>query len=163
MRPFCRELRNTAAAPTLALPNHLGDQVSLKRYRGKAGLVTFLYTHCVEVCPLIVASLKVVLERLGPQAHKVQVIAVTVDPRGDTRTTVAAFLKLHHMTGRMKYLIGSAGLLVWHVPAVRDPASRKLVTHSAVTGVSATGKLWRGASLPPAGTGSPRGTTWRYS
>lgn len=51
------------------------------------------------------------------------------------------------MTSRMKYLIGSARQLApvwkaWHVAAVRDPTSRELVAHSAVTyGVSATGKL----------------------
>jgi protein SCO1 len=88
-----------------------------------------------------------VLQRLGPEARKVQIVAVSVDPRGDTRKTIASFLKLHHMTGRMKYLIGTATQLTpvwraWRVAAVRDPASRKLVTHSSVTyGVSATGKL----------------------
>ena len=102
-------------APVLALRNYLGDPVNLARYRGKAVLVSFLYTHCIDVCPLVTANLGVVLQRLGPEASRVQVIAVSVDPRGDTRKTVTAFLRLHHMTGRMKYLIGSASQLapVW--------------------------------------------------
>ena len=37
-----------------------------------------------------------------------QIIAVSVDPRGDTPKAVAAFLARHGMTGRMQYLIGSA-------------------------------------------------------
>ena len=51
------------------------------------------------------------------------------------------------MTGRIRYLVGTASQLqpvwkAWHVAAVRDPTSRTLVTHSSVTyGVSATGKL----------------------
>jgi len=140
-------LTPVASAPPLALRNYLGDPVNLEHYRGKAVLVTFLYTHCVDVCPLIAANLAVALDRLGPAARKVQVIAVSVDPRGDTRTTVTAFLRLHHMSGRMKYLIGPARQLApvwkaWHVAAVRDPTSRTLVTHTSVTyGVSATGKL----------------------
>ena len=134
-------------APALALRNYLGDRVNLESYRGKAVLVTFLYTHCIDVCPLIAANLGVALQRLGPEASKVQVVAVSVDPKGDTRKTVAAFLSLHHMTGRMKYLIGTANQLApvwraWHVAAIRDPTSRKLVTHSSVTyGISASGKL----------------------
>ena len=110
-------------------------------------LVTFLYTHCIDVCPLIAANLAVALDRLGPAARTVRIIAVSVDPRGDNRKTVSAFLRLHQMTGRMKYLVGTASQLApvwkaWHVAALRDPTSRKLVTHSSVTyGVSATGKL----------------------
>ncbi len=140
-------LTPVAPAPPLALRNYLGDPVNLEHYRGKAVLVTFLYTHCVDVCPLITANLSVVLDRLGPAARNVQIIAVSVDPRGDTRRTVAAFLRTHHMSGRMKYLIGRASQLrpvwkEWHVVATRDPTSRKLVTHTSVTyGVSATGKL----------------------
>ena len=135
------------AAPPLKLPNYLGDAVNLARYRGKAVLVTFLYTHCIDVCPLIAANLNTALNDLGSNANRVQVIAVSVDPHGDTRKTVAAFLKLHHMTGRMKYLIGTAGRLApvwhaWHVSSVRDPANPKLVVHSSpIFGVSATGKL----------------------
>jgi protein SCO1/2 len=134
-------------APSLVLRNYLGDRVNLDQYRGKAVIVTFLYTHCIDVCPLIAANLGAALQRLGPQARRVQVIAVSVGPKGDTRRTVAAFLKLHHVTGQMKYLIGPKSQLApiwrtWHVAAVRDPTSRKLVTHSSVTyGVSASGKL----------------------
>jgi protein SCO1/2 len=146
------------AAPGLALRNYLGDQVSLDRYGGKAVLVTFLYTHCIDVCPVIAAKLRVVLQQLGPEVRRVQVIAVSVDPRGDTRKTVAAFLKIHRLTGRIKYLIGSAAQLApvwsaWHVAATRDPTNHKLVTHSSVTyGVSATGKLMTlyGPSFQPA-------------
>jgi protein SCO1/2 len=135
------------SAPPLALRNYLGDPVNLDRYRGKAVLVTFLYTHCVDVCPVIAANLALALDRLGPQARNVQIIAVSVDPRGDDRKTVTAFLKAHHMTGRMKYLIGTAPELrpiwkAWHVAATRDPTRRTLVTHSSVTyGISATGNL----------------------
>jgi protein SCO1/2 len=74
-------------APILALRNYLGDKVNLASYRGKAVLVTFLYTHCVDVCPVITANLRLALERLGPAARDVQIIAVSVDPRGDTRKT----------------------------------------------------------------------------
>ena len=151
-------LTPVASAPPLALRNYLGDPVTLEHYRGKAVLLTFLYTRCVDVCPLITANPSVVLDHLGPAARSVQIVAVSVDPRGDTPRTVAAFLRTHHMSGRMKYLIGSARQLslvwkVWHVAATRDPTSRKLVTHTSVTnGVSAAGKLMTlyGPSFRPA-------------
>ncbi len=94
-------------APPLALNDSLGHPVNIDQYRGKAVLVTFIYTHCPDVCPLIVGNLHTALAQLGSDAGKVQVIAVSVDPRGDTPSTVRAFLRAHRMTGRMEYLIGS--------------------------------------------------------
>ncbi|HEY5054062.1 MAG TPA: SCO family protein, partial [Solirubrobacterales bacterium] len=94
------------AAP-LALRDSLGRSVDLREYRGKAVLVTFIYTHCPDVCPLIVSHLKTAQALLGSKAKGLQIIAVSTDPRGDTPKTVAAFLNAHGMTGRMQYLIGS--------------------------------------------------------
>ena len=88
-------------APPLALDNYLGTPVNLASYRGKAVLVTFLYTHCPDVCPLIASKLHTALDRRCPPRaqRRSQIIAVSVDPRGDTPTTVAQFLAAHQMTG----------------------------------------------------------------
>src|SRR5487761_2182367 len=71
-------------APAIALRNYLGRPVTLAQYRGRAVLVTFLDTHCPDVCPLIASNLRVALNMLGPRAREAQVIAISVDPRGDT-------------------------------------------------------------------------------
>jgi protein SCO1/2 len=134
------------AAP-LALHDSLGRSVNLRRYRGKAVLVTFIYTHCPDVCPLIVSHLRTALALLGPKAKKLQIIAVSTDPRGDTPRTVAAFLKAHGMTGRMEYLIGNRQELghvwkQWNIVAKPDKAGRDLVEHSAlIYGIAADGKI----------------------
>jgi protein SCO1/2 len=134
--------------PALKLNNYLGDPVNLSSYRGKAVLVTFLYTNCPDVCPLITANLHVAQKLMGPaEASKVRIVAVSVDPRGDTRKTVAAFLARHEMTGNMKYLIGSAHELgqvwkAWNVGSERDAQQPQLVNHSGlVYGISASGKV----------------------
>lgn len=134
--------------PALKLNNYLGDPVDLSSYRGKAVLVTFLYTNCPDVCPLITANLHVAQKLMGPaEASKVRIVAVSVDPRGDTRKTVAAFLARHEMTGNMKYLIGSAHELgqvwkAWNVGSERDAQQPQLVNHSGlVYGISASGKV----------------------
>ena len=112
-------------APPIHLDNYLGQPVTLSQYHGKAALVTFLYTNCPDVCPLITSNLRVALNLLGAEAAKVQVIAVSVDPRVDTRKAVAAFLARHGMTGRMLYLIGSVKELArawkaWGVGSEQD-------------------------------------------
>jgi protein SCO1 len=110
-------------------------------------LLTFIYTHCPDVCPLIVSHLHTALTRMGPaQARKVQVVAVSVDPRGDTPRTVRRFLAQHLMTGRMEYLIGSRKELArvwkkWGVGVQGTPDDRE-VDHSAfVYGITAGGTV----------------------
>jgi protein SCO1/2 len=121
--------------------------VDLAGYRGKVVFVTFLYTHCPDVCPLIAANLHNALAQLGARASRVQLIAVSVDPRGDTPAAVAAFLRQHGLLGEMQFLIGSGSQLApvwnaWHVGSERDLGKPQLVNHSSlIYGVSASGKL----------------------
>jgi protein SCO1/2 len=140
-------------APPLELHDSLGHLVNLDEYRGKAVLVTFIYTHCPDVCPLIVSHLKTAQSLLGPKAKDMQIIAVSTDPRGDNPRTVAAFLRSHGMTGRMEYLIGDRAELGrvwkdWNIVAHPAKSGRDLVEHSAlIYGIGADGKI---TSLYPA-------------
>jgi protein SCO1/2 len=134
-------------APPLSLKNYLGQPVNIDSYRGKAVLVTFLYTNCPDICPLITSNLRVALNLMGKaEASKVQVIAVSVDPKGDTSKAVAAFLARHEMTGRMQYLIGSAPELskvweAWGVGSERDAQQPQFINHSGlIYGITASGK-----------------------
>jgi len=135
-------------APPLALRNYKGERVDIAQYKGRAVLVTFLYTRCPDVCPLIASGLGAALSAMGPaRASRVQVLAVSVDPRGDTPAAVAAFLKSHGMTGRMQYLIGSARELArvwkaWGVGSEQDAQQPQFVNHTGIVyGVSASGKI----------------------
>jgi protein SCO1/2 len=136
-------------APPLALRDSLGRQVNLDQYRGKAVLVTFIYDHCPDVCPIIVGNLHTAQAQLGTEANNLQIVAVSVDPKGDTPETVKAFLAEHRMTGRMEYLLGSQPQLerVWRAWSILSKATPKkgnpdLVEHSAlVYGISGSGKL----------------------
>jgi protein SCO1/2 len=134
-------------APPLSLRNYLGQPVNIASYRGKAVLVTFLYTNCPDICPLITSQLRVAQNLMGAKtASKVQIIAVSVDPRGDTRNAVAAFLARHEMTGRMQYLVGSAKELAkvwsaWGVGSERDAEKPQFINHSGlIYGIGGSGK-----------------------
>jgi protein SCO1 len=140
-------LSPVAPAPPLSLHNYLGQPVNIDSYRGKAVLVTFLYTNCPDICPLITSNLRVAQNLMGPAvSSKAQIIAVSVDPRGDTPKAVGAFLARHEMTGRMQYLVGSAPELArvwkaWGVGSERDDQQPQFINHSGlIYGVTATGK-----------------------
>lgn len=134
-------------APAVDLRNYDGQRVTLARYRGKAVFVTFLYANCPDVCPLIASNLRVALNLLGTRAKDAQLIAISVDPRGDTAKAVARFVREHELTGRIQYLIGSASELArtwaaWKVGSQRDAGQPELVSHDAlVYGVSGKGLL----------------------
>ena len=136
-------------APPLRLENAQGRQVDIDQFRGKAVVVTFLYTNCPDVCPLVVGNLRTAQRELGPEVKDLQVIAVSVDPAGDTPAAVARFLKARRMTHRMEYLIGSRPQLEkvwsdWGVVSRSSPTKNDphLVEHSAlIYGVSAGGRI----------------------
>jgi len=135
-------------APPLALENYLGKRVNIADYRGRAVLVTFLYTHCPDICPLIASMLHTALTEMpAGERHEVQIIAVSVDPRGDTRAAVTQFLAAHEMTGEMQYLVGSANALTavwarWGVGSQRDSGNPQLVAHTAlIYGITAHGRI----------------------
>src|SRR3979490_1061004 len=140
-------LSPVSAAPPLALRDYLGRPVNIDSYKGKVLLVTFLYTHCPDVCPLIASNLRVA-QNLMPAAlrSKVQMIAVSVDPRGDTSKAVGSFLAKHQMTGRMLYLVGSARELgpvwqAWGVGSEKDAEKPEFINHSGlIYGITAPGK-----------------------
>jgi protein SCO1/2 len=137
------------SAPPLRLENALGREVDIDQFRGKAVLVTFVYTQCPDVCPLLVGNFRTAQSELGPQAEDLQIIAVSVDPEGDTPVAVARFLNAHLMTDQMEYLIGSRSELekVWSDWGVASRASPRnndpdFVEHSAlVYGISADGRI----------------------
>lgn len=112
-------------------------------------LVTFIYDHCPDICPLIVGNLHTARAELGPKASDLQIIAVSVDPRGDTPKTVKAFLAEHQMTGRMEYLIGSRAQLErtwrdWNIVAKSSPSQGNpdAVEHSAlIYGINGSGRM----------------------
>jgi protein SCO1 len=134
------------AAPALVLRNYTGAPVNLRSFRGKAVLVTFVYTHCPDVCPLIVANLAAAQRQLGTRARRVQIVAVTVDPKNDTAGAVRKFLVERGAASRMDYLIGTRRQLlpVWKAWGVAVTVNKFEDTeaHSAlVYGITPQGKI----------------------
>lgn len=70
-----------------------GQNVSEQTFRGKWVLMYFGYTFCPDACPTALNNISVAMERLGPEAGKLQPVFVTVDPQRDTREVMADYLK----------------------------------------------------------------------
>ena len=137
-------------APALStLRNYNGESFNLASDRGKAVFVTFLYAHCPDVCPLIASNLHNAYAKMTPsQRAKMDIVAVSVDPHGDTVAAVSTFMRQHQLAGEGKYLIGKAHQLgpvwkAWQVGSEKDASNPELVSHSAlIYGVSGSGRLY---------------------
>jgi protein SCO1/2 len=74
------------------LKDAAGKPRTLADYRGKAVVIFFGYTQCPDVCPTTLAELAEVMKRLGPDADRVQVLFVTVDPQRDTPELLSQYV-----------------------------------------------------------------------
>jgi len=115
-----------------------GQSVSASNFRGDTVLVYFGYTHCPDVCPETMARLMQVMTRLGPDAQKVRILFVTVDPARDTpaalHSYIAAFNAPHTLglTGTNSEIESLAQRYrVAYQMEKRDPNGDYEVTHSS--------------------------------
>ena len=55
-------------------------------------MLFFGFTHCPDVCPTTLAELAQAVKKLGPDAERVQVLIVTVDPERDTPEVLGKYV-----------------------------------------------------------------------
>lgn len=78
--------------PEFHLMDASGTPRSLSDFRNKVVVLFFGYTHCPQVCPTTLADLAQTMQKLGPDADKVQVLFVTLDPERDTSKVLGKFV-----------------------------------------------------------------------
>ena len=76
----------------LELTDHNGKARRLEDFRGKAVVVFFGFTRCPDVCPTTLADAAQAMRQLGPDAERVQVLLVSVDPERDTQEALAKYV-----------------------------------------------------------------------
>ena len=91
-------------APDFTLSDQDGDRISMRQFRGRPVVVTFLYTHCEDSCPAQAQIVRGALDDLG---EDVPAIAVAVDPPNDTPESARAFLSEQRVLGRIDFVLGA--------------------------------------------------------
>lgn len=69
-----------------------GRPVTDKTLLGKPTVMFFGFTYCPEVCPTTLAEMSAALKALGPDADRLNVVFVTVDPERDTPEQMKLYL-----------------------------------------------------------------------
>jgi len=78
------DLTGAEYARQLSLPDFDGRPRTLADFKGKVTAIYFGYTQCPDACPTTLAELASVAKALGPDAARLQVVFITVDPSRDT-------------------------------------------------------------------------------
>ncbi len=74
------------------LTDHTGKSRTLADFRGKVVVMFFGYTHCPDVCPTTLSEMRKVMQMLGSDAQRLQVLFVTVDPVRDTPELLSKYV-----------------------------------------------------------------------
>lgn len=90
------ELIDPQFARDFELRDPSGQIRRLADWRGKVVLIFFGYTQCPDVCPTALNRAAAVMERMGTDANRVQVLFVTVDPARDTPELLAEYVPAFH-------------------------------------------------------------------
>src|ERR1700680_2137441 len=120
-------------SPDFTLHDQDGLPVSVSALRGRVLAITFLDSHCKQLCPLEGDQLGQAQRALGSSA-KVSLLVVSVAPATDTPDSERAFAATHHWTGDWHWLSGTPDQLaqVWKAYSIAVQDTPDNVLHSTV-------------------------------
>lgn len=95
--------------PDIPLLNQYGEEVNIKDdvIGGRIAVVSFAYTTCTTVCPVVSAIFSQVQDRLdGLMGEEVELVTITVDPNRDTPARLLAYSKKFDAAEGWSWLTG---------------------------------------------------------
>ena len=133
-------LSDDAPAPDFVLTDQFGDSVRLSEMRGRAVALSFLFTNCPDVCPVVTTQLKSLYDELGEDADSVEFVSVSVDPERDDPRAAMRYLERWGVADEWRYLTGDRADLeaVWSAyyisPVVEDADAAARISGSGAIG-----------------------------
>ncbi|WP_320672764.1 SCO family protein [Patulibacter defluvii] len=120
--PYAGATTPPAPAPPFRLPDQRGRETTIAQFRGQPLLVTFLYSHCEDTCPILARQIAGALDQVG---RPMPVVIVSVDPGGDTAASAQRFLNRMRLGDRARFLLGSRTTLapIWKAYGVQPQGS----------------------------------------
>ena len=103
-------------AHDFSLTDQFGAPKSLHQdFAGRVVVLTFLYTGCPDVCPIVANHLRDISTLLEDDSSEAAIVIVSVDPEGDTVESALDYSERWQMADRWDYLVGDEAVLsdVW--------------------------------------------------
>ncbi len=84
--------------------------------QGKVVLISFIYTNCTEICPILMPNLVRIQELLGDRSGRdVSLISISVDPEDDTPEELKEYGKKYGAKPGWTFLTGKKENIDWVV------------------------------------------------
>lgn len=77
---------------SFSLTDHTGQPFAPSQWLGRPTMVFFGFTFCPDVCPTTLLDISDWLEALGPDADRLNIALISVDPERDTPAALADYL-----------------------------------------------------------------------
>ncbi|MDR3508678.1 MAG: SCO family protein [Caulobacteraceae bacterium] len=88
-----------------SLADQDGRPVTEQTLKGKPTAIVFGFTYCPEICPTTLTNMTAWLKALGPDADRLNMVFVSVDPERDTPAQLKSYLSA--FDPRIRGLTGS--------------------------------------------------------
>jgi protein SCO1/2 len=129
-----------AVVNDFSLTDQAGRPFRFKSLRGKVVLLTFLYTTCSDVCPLLTANMRALQQNLTARERQdVYFLSVTTDPEVDTPSVLKSYADRYKVDFSVwSFLTGDQRSLepVWKMFGVKvERVARGLINHTTLTAV----------------------------
>ena len=95
--PLVQPLPVYMALPNASLTDQDGRPYALAQTRGKVVLLSPIYTHCADICPLTTAKMKEIQERMqaAGMSDQVRLVTFSVDPERDNPAVMNQFAGIY--------------------------------------------------------------------
>lgn len=138
-----RSLREYAVPP-VRLVRQDGKVVSLpdEMNDGRPIVLNFIFTTCTTICPLMSSTFAQFEHQLGPDAGKVHLMSISIDPEHDTPARLLEYARKFHAGPEWQHYTGTLDASIAAQRAFDVYRGAKM-THSLVTLMrAAPGKPW---------------------
>src|SRR5207253_8366240 len=88
-----------ADGKSVSLPHELDD--------GRPVLLNFIFTTCSSLCPLTSRTLEEFQDKLGPEAARVHLMSISIDPEQDTPARLSEYARKFHAGPQWQYYTGT--------------------------------------------------------
>lgn len=120
--------------PELTLRDQMGRAVPMSELQGGSGpvAINFIFTTCTTICPVMTATFSQMIRELGPDAGRINLVSITIDPEHDTPAVLANYAERFDAPPNWRFLSGSPGD-VERVLRAFDAWSGSITSHRPIT------------------------------
>ena len=94
--------------PDVTLVNQDGKRINLQTYldADQPVILDFIYGTCTTICPVLSIGFSHFQKKLGPEADKVRLVSISIDPDNDTPQVMKEYLQRYNAREGWDFLTG---------------------------------------------------------